>query len=55
MQPEMGGDGLLLVMEALGSVKGHWTANGVDVNVYLEKDAMIRVSNFSLKGISHNL
>lgn len=40
VQPEMGGDGLLLVMEALGGEKGHWTANGVDVNVFLEKEVM---------------
>ena len=43
VQPEMGGDGLLLVMEALGSEKGHWTANGVDVHVFLEKETMMRV------------
>jgi hypothetical protein len=43
VQPEMGGDGLLLVMEALGEEKGHWSANGVDINVYLEATAMERL------------
>jgi hypothetical protein len=43
VQPEMGGDGLLLVMEALGEEKGHWSVNGVDVNLYLEASAMQRL------------
>jgi hypothetical protein len=43
IKPEMGGDGLVLVIEGLGGKKGHWTANGVDVMVYLEKRAMERL------------
>lgn len=40
----MGGDGLLLLMEALGNEKGgHWTANGVDVVLYLEDKSMERL------------
>jgi len=39
----MGGDGLLLVMEALGDEKGHWTANGVDVCLFLEEKTMERL------------
>jgi len=42
VQPEMGGDGLLLVMEALGEKKGQWTANGVDVHLYLNREVMER-------------
>lgn len=43
IKPEMGGDGLVLIIEGLGEKKGHWTANGVDVMVYLEKGAMERL------------
>ena len=39
----MGGDGLLLVMEALGKEKGHWTVNGADVNLFLEEKSMARL------------
>ncbi|KAI9740814.1 MAG: hypothetical protein M1818_004419 [Claussenomyces sp. TS43310] len=43
VQPEMGGDGLLLVMEALGEKRGHWSVNGVDVHLFLDKGAMERL------------
>ena len=44
VQPEMGGDGLLLVMESLGDERGgHWTSNGADVLVFLETAAMTRL------------
>jgi hypothetical protein len=39
----MGADGLLLLMEALGQEKGHWTANGVDVCLFLEEKSMERL------------
>jgi hypothetical protein len=44
LQPEMGGDGLVLVMEGLGeNIGGHWTQNGVDIVIYLASDAMERL------------
>lgn len=43
VQPEMGGDGLLLVMEALGEGRGHWSVNGVDVHIYLEESTIKRL------------
>ncbi len=36
-------DGLVEIMEAQGEEKGHWTANGVDVNLFLESEAMGRL------------
>jgi len=45
VKPEMGGDGLVLVIEGLGENEGHWTANGADVMVYLEKGAMERLES----------
>ena len=44
VQPEMSGDGLLLVMESLGDGnRGHWTSNGADVLIFLESNAMERL------------
>ena len=40
------GDGLLQIMEAPGEKvggEGHWSRNGVDVNMFLEKEAMERL------------
>ncbi|KAH8685686.1 transferase family-domain-containing protein [Tricladium varicosporioides] len=36
-------DGLVDVLETLGEAKGHWSSNGVDVSVFLEKNAMDRL------------
>lgn len=46
VQPEMGGDGLVLVMEGLGEEKGgHWSQNGADVIIYLAKDVIERMDS----------
>jgi hypothetical protein len=46
VEPEMGGDGLVLVIEGLGEEKGgHWTQNGADVVIYLQKDVMERLES----------
>lgn len=46
VEPEMGGDGLVLVIEGLGENKGgHWTQNGADVVIYLQKDVMDRLES----------
>ena len=36
-------DGLVEIMEANGEERGHWTANGVDISVFLEEKAMERL------------
>ena len=44
VQPEMGGDGLVLVMEGLGEKEGgHWTQNGADIILYLTSDVAERL------------
>lgn len=44
VQPEMGGDGLVLVAESIGEEKGgHWSQNGAEVVIYLTRDAMERL------------
>jgi hypothetical protein len=44
VQPEMGGDGLVLVAESIGEEKGgHWSQNGADVIIYLPRDVMGRL------------
>lgn len=44
VMPEMGGDGLLLLMEGLGDEKGErWTRNGVDALVFFEEGCMERL------------
>lgn len=46
VQPEMGGDGLVLVMEGLGDEKGgHWTQNGADVIIYLASNVIKRLES----------
>jgi hypothetical protein len=46
VQPEMGGDGLVLVAESIGEEKGgHWSQNGADVIIYLPRDVMGRLDN----------